>query len=101
MIHWLDDESSSASNYFSFQGFAQTYASWQQTDTAPSAATYQLLWMLSLGRLPARLTGIGTMIIASDAQRTAVVGAGDDQWNINEIVENGLFFVPKTYSPSA
>jgi hypothetical protein len=101
MIHWLDDQSSSASNYFSFQGFAQTYASWQQTDTAPSAATYQLLWMLSLGRLPARLTGIGAMTIASDDQRTAVVGAGDDQWNINVIVEDGLFFVPKTYSPSA
>lgn len=101
VIHWLDDASSSASNYFSFQSFAQSYASWQQTDTAPSAATYQLLWMLSLGRLPARLTGIGTMIVASDKQRTDVVGADGDQWNINVIVEDSLFFVPRAYAPSA
>jgi hypothetical protein len=100
IIHWLDDATEGGSGGFSFQDFARTYSSWQGAGTAESIATYQLLWMLSLGVLPSTRVGVGTMIIASEDQRTAVIGKAGDEWNISEIVENSLFFVPKTYTPA-
>ncbi|MFM0742098.1 hypothetical protein PQQ51_33135 [Paraburkholderia xenovorans] len=100
VIHWLDDKSTTPSNYFSFQSFAQSYASWQDAETAPSTSTYQLLWMLSLGRLPSRLIGIGAMIVATQGQQTDVIGSSGDEWNVSVIVEDNLFFVPKEYTPS-
>lgn len=92
MVHWLSDNSNDPQ---SFQSFAQTYATWQNSQTTASTATYQLLWKLGLGVLPAFQTGIGTMIIATPDQQTAVIGSAGDQWNIDVIIEDSLFFVPK------
>lgn len=100
VIHWLSDVSDDASNPFSFQSFAQSYAMWQKADTAPSTATYQLLWQLALGLLPTRLIGIGAMVVANSDQRTDVIGADGSEWNVDVIVSDSLFFVPKTYVPS-
>jgi hypothetical protein len=58
-----------------------------------------LLWKLGLGRVPAALdVGIGAMIIAKPEQQTEVIGASGDEWNVDVIVENSLFFVPKNDS---
>ncbi|MDQ7979597.1 hypothetical protein QYH69_20345 [Paraburkholderia sp. SARCC-3016] len=96
MIHWL---SSDPHDPQSFASFALSYAVWQGTKTAPSTATFQLLWKLGLGRVPAALdVGIGAMIIAKPEQQTEVIGASGDEWNVDVIVENSLFFVPKNDS---
>ena len=101
MIHWLEDESTNTTDARSFQNFAQTYASWQNRGTAPSGATYQLLWMLGLGMQPARMIGIGAMIIASDEQRTEVIGPDGTEWNSQVISDDSLLFIPKAYIPMA
>ena len=51
--------------------------------------------MLTLGHLPATTLGIGLMRIATDAQRTAVIGTDGSQWNTNVIVQEQLFYVPQ------
>nr|WKF60512.1 hypothetical protein HUO10_005033 [Paraburkholderia busanensis] len=87
VIHWMDDAT--------FRNFADSYGVWQDQRTVQSYSTFQLLWMLSLGHAPLALSGIGSMKIASDVQRTEVIGADGTEWNVDVIVENGLFFVPQ------
>ncbi|ANB72010.1 hypothetical protein AYM40_06220 [Paraburkholderia phytofirmans OLGA172] len=100
VIHWLDDVNVNPSSPVSFQNFSRSYSSWQAGKTAPSTATYQLLWQLSLGLLPTRLIGIGTMVIASSDQRSQVIGPDGTDWNVDVIAKNSLFLVPKKYVPS-
>lgn len=96
-LHWLESDEVPQS----FSSFATSYASWQQGNTAPSNATFQLLWKLGIGVLPLIQEGIGNMIIATPEQRTAVVGDSGDEWNVDVIVDDALFFVPKQYEPQA
>jgi hypothetical protein len=95
IVRWLSDETSDPQ---SFESFAGTYAAWQDRQTAPSNSTYQLLWKLGLGVLPAVQVGIGTMNIATEDQRTAVIGNEGSEWNVDAISKNSLLFVPKHYS---
>lgn len=97
IIHWLEESRGQQS----FTSFARNYAAWQNKQTAPSTATYQLLWQLGLGILPVVQVGIGSMNIASDEQRKAAIGEDGDEWNLDVIVDNSLFFVPQRYTPSA
>ncbi|NDO82515.1 hypothetical protein CJP72_17540 [Citrobacter sp. NCU1] len=94
VIHWLEESGGQQS----FTSFARNYAVWQNKKTAPSTATYQLLWQLGIGVLPMVRVGIGSMIIATDDQRKAVIGESGDEWNIDVIVDDGLFFVPQRYT---
>lgn len=97
VIHWLEENGGQQS----FTTFARNYAAWQNKQTAPSTSTYQLLWQLGLGILPLVRVGIGNMIIATDDQRKAVIGESGNEWNLDVIVDNSLFFVPQRYTPSA
>lgn len=91
-IHWLDPDKS---NPQSFGSFALSYAAWQNGQTAASTSTFQLLWKLGLGRPPAGLsTGIGAVRIATPEQQSAVLGPDGDQWNLDVIFKDALFFVP-------
>ncbi|WP_147432309.1 hypothetical protein [Pararobbsia silviterrae] len=93
MIHWLTGDSESSQ---SFESFAICYASWQDGQTAPSTATWQLLWKLGLGTVPVKLnTGIGSMKVATPDERAAAVGADGTEWNADYILVEYLFFVPK------
>ncbi len=76
--HWLSDSA-----------FAQTYARWQNNGNPLGDDARSILQML--GHLPATELGIGLMRIATDAQRTAVIGADGSQWNTSVIVQEQLF----------
>lgn len=94
VIHWLDEDRGPQS----FTSFARNYAAWQNKQTAPGTSTYQLLWQLALGILPVLQAGIGSMIIATDEQRNAVMGNSGNEWHPDVIVDNSLFFVPQRYT---
>lgn len=85
--HWLSDSA--------FKNFAQTYARWQNNGNPLGDDAWSILQMLTLGHLPATELGIGLMRIATDAQRTAVIGADGSQWNTSVIVQEQLFYVPQ------
>ncbi|PXX59076.1 hypothetical protein SAMN05660489_04872 [Pseudomonas sp. LAMO17WK12:I10] len=86
MMHWLPDDQ--------FKNFAYTYNTWQNSGAPLGDASYSLMRMLTLGCIPSSLTGIGAMHIATDEQRSQVVGENDDEWNSSVIVEDELFYVP-------
>lgn len=92
-LHWLESENSPQS----FASFASVYAVWQQGNTAPSNETFQLLWKLGMGALPQVYWGIGNMIIATPEQRAEVMGESEDEWNMDIIIEDSLYFVPVPY----
>lgn len=85
--HWLSESA--------FKNFAQTYARWQNNGNPLGDDAWSILQMLTLGHLPATTLGIGLMRIATDAQRTAVIGTDGSQWNTNVIVQEQLFYVPQ------
>lgn len=85
--HWLSESA--------FKNFAQTYARWQNNGNPLGDDAWSILQMLTLGHLPATALGIGLMRIATDAQRTAVIGADGSQWNTNVIVQEQLLYVPQ------
>lgn len=86
LMHWLPHDQ--------FLNFACNYKVWQNSGALLGDASYNILRSLTLGCLPSSLTGIGAMVIATDAQRTQVVGEDGDQWNRQYIVNNELFYVP-------
>ncbi|WP_339373217.1 hypothetical protein [Xenorhabdus nematophila] len=51
--------------------------------------------MLTLGHLPVTQLDIGLMRIATEAQRTEVVGSDGSQWNTDVILREELFYVPQ------
>lgn len=84
--HWLDDAT--------FNNFGATYARWQNSGMPLSDDAFALMQMLTLGHLPVTRLDIGLMRIATDEQRTEVVGDGS-QWNEDAILQEELFYVPK------
>ncbi|MBL5829206.1 hypothetical protein [Serratia fonticola] len=84
--HWLDDAA--------FRNFGTTYARWQNSGMPLGDNAFALMNMLTLGRIPVTQLGIGLMRIATDAQRTEVVGDGN-QWNEDAILREELFNVPQ------
>ncbi|CDL86123.1 hypothetical protein [Xenorhabdus cabanillasii] len=87
IIHWMDREA--------FSNFGTTYQRWQNNGAPLGDAAYSILESLTLGKLPSAFKGIGTMRIATSHQREEVVGKNGDQWNIDGIKQNELFYVPK------
>jgi hypothetical protein len=93
LVHWLEPGDDCKE---SFSSFARSYAAWQNARTAPSTATYVLLRKLGLGTTPAgKSSGIGVATIAKADQRDAALGNDGRQWNIEVILKDGLFFVPR------
>ena len=84
--HWLDDAA--------FRSFGATYARWQNSGMPLGCDAFALMQMLTLGYLPVTQLDIGLMRIATEAQRTEVVGDGS-QWNKHVIVRDELFYVPQ------
>ncbi|WP_445374820.1 hypothetical protein ACSLVK_01595 [Photorhabdus tasmaniensis] len=87
IIHWLSPEH--------FRNFASTYKRWQNNGTPLGDEAYSILEMLTLGRLPSALTGIGNMRIATEQQRNEVVGKSETEWHSEFIESNQLLYVPK------
>lgn len=85
--HWLDDAA--------FKNFGATYNRWQNNGAPLGDDAFSLMQMLTLGHLPVTQPGIGLMRIATDTQRTEVVGDKEDEWNINVIQSEELYYVPK------
>lgn len=86
LIHWKP--------WWEFQQFAKTYSDWQTGRAVLGDASYELMYRLALGQLPAPLQGIGAMYIATPEQKTAVVGSDDSEWNSEVIVQDQLLYVP-------
>lgn len=84
--HWFDDAT--------FSNFGATYARWQNSGMPLGDDAFALMRMLTLGHLPVTQLDIGLMRIATEAQRTEVVGDGR-QWHENVILREELFYVPK------
>jgi hypothetical protein len=84
--HWLDDAT--------FNNFGATYARWQNSGMPLGDDAFTLMQMLTLGHLPVTQLDIGLMRIATEAQRTEVVGDGS-QWHEDVILREELFYVPK------
>ncbi|MCC8458337.1 hypothetical protein [Photorhabdus aegyptia] len=87
IIHWLSPDH--------FKNFSKTYKHWQNNGSALGDESYHILEMLTLGRLPSPLTGIGNMRIATDAQRIEVIGKSETEWNYKFIESNQLLYIPK------
>ncbi|MBS9438182.1 hypothetical protein EAE91_13760 [Photorhabdus noenieputensis] len=87
IIHWLPLEH--------FRNFASTYKRWQNNGSALGDEAYHILEMLTLGRLPSPLTGTGNMRIATEKQRTEVIGESKTEWHFEFIESNQLLYVPK------
>lgn len=84
--HWLDDAT--------FNNFGATYARWQNSGMPLGDDAFALMQMLTLGHLPVTRLDIGLMRVATEDQRTEVVGDGS-QWNEDVILQEELFYVPK------
>ncbi|MCT8343453.1 hypothetical protein LG003_11465 [Photorhabdus kleinii] len=56
---------------------------------------YNPMQMLTLDHLPVTQLDIGLMCIATEAQRTEVVGSDGSQWNTDVILREELFYVPQ------
>lgn len=77
-----------------FGSFAATYKRWLADDTIAGDYAYQLGFQLALGVKPQVELGIGLMKIASSDERVQVVGPQGDEWNVDAILTNNLFYVP-------
>ncbi|VFS14871.1 Uncharacterised protein [Enterobacter cancerogenus] len=84
--HWLDDAT--------FNNFGATYARWQNSGMPLGDDAFALMQMLTLGHLPVTRLDIGLMRVATEDQRTEVVGDGS-QWKEDVILLEELFYVPK------
>lgn len=84
--HWLDE--------CTFNNFGATYARWQNSGMPLGDDAFALMQMLTLGHLPVTRLDVGLMRVATDEQRTKVVGDGS-QWNEDVILQEELFYVPK------
>lgn len=87
IIHWM--------GHNQFLNFGSTYQRWQNNGTPLGDTSYSILESLTLGKMPSGTTGIGTMRIATEAQRTDVVGSEENQWNENMIIQNELYYIPQ------
>lgn len=85
-LHWLE------AGYFG--GLGHSYAAWAGGGANMGLQAFELLRQLALGMLPSGLQGINAMRIATAAQRSAVVGENETEWNTGPIMENSLLYVP-------
>ncbi|MBV8041779.1 invasin domain 3-containing protein [Pluralibacter sp.] len=86
LIHWKP--------WWEFQQFAKTYSDWQNGRAVLGDSSYELMYLLALGQLPAPLQGVGSMYIATPEQKTAVVGSDGSEWNSEVIIQDQLLYVP-------
>ncbi|CND35886.1 hypothetical protein [Yersinia pseudotuberculosis] len=87
VIHWM--------GHNQFLNFGSTYQRWQNNGAPLGDTSYSILENLTLGKLPSGATGIGTMRIASQTQRTEVVGDDETGWNKEMIIQNELYYIPQ------
>ncbi|MGP0906567.1 hypothetical protein [Serratia sp. CY76391] len=85
--HWLDAST--------FDNFGATYKRWQNNGVPLGDDAFAILQMLTLGHLPVPQLDIGLMRIATETQRTEVVGSDGTQWNTDAILRDELFYVPQ------
>lgn len=85
--HWLSDSQ--------FKNFAATYQRWQNNGTPLGDDAYAIMTMLTLGHLPVAELGIGLMRIATEEQRSEVMGSNGSEWHDDIILSEELFYVPK------
>lgn len=78
-----------------FKNFAATYKRWQNNGSPLGDDAFALMQMLTLGHLPVTQLSIGLMRIATEAQKTAVMGSDGTKWNIEVIRTDQLFYIPK------
>ncbi|AUO01776.1 hypothetical protein C0558_08295 [Serratia marcescens] len=86
--HWLD--------HATFKNFGAIYARWQNNGIPLGDDAFLLMQMLTLGHLPVTQLSLGMMRIATEAQRTEVIGSDGNQWNTDVILRDELFYVPKS-----
>lgn len=87
LIHWKPR--------WEFNEFAATYKKWLNSDSALGDVSYDLMYLLALGQLPDELQGIGSMYIATEAQRDIAM-SDIDGWKEEYIASELLLFVPFT-----
>lgn len=85
--HWLSDSQ--------FRNFAATYKRWQNNGSPLGDDAFAIMQMLTLGHLPVAQLGVGLMRVATDAQRTEVVGSDGSEWHTDVILSEELFYVPQ------
>ncbi|MFI8415500.1 hypothetical protein ACQKDS_03430 [Serratia sp. NPDC078593] len=85
--HWLDDAA--------FKNFGATYKRWQNSGTPLGDDAFAIMQMLTLGHLPVTQLDIGLMRVATDAQRTQVVGSDGSEWHSDIILSEELLYVPQ------
>lgn len=85
--HWLSKTQ--------FRNFASTYERWQNNGTPLGDDAFAIMEMLTLGHLPIAELGIGLMRIATDAQRSEVMGDDGSEWHREIILSEELFYVPQ------
>lgn len=85
--HWLSDSA--------FRNFAATYKRWQNNGTPLGDDAFAIMQMLTLGHLPVAQLGVGLMRIATEDQRTGVLGSDGSEWHSDIILSEELFYVPQ------
>lgn len=85
--HWLSDSQ--------FSNFAATYKRWQNNGTPLGDDAFAIMTMLTLGHLPVAELGIGLMRIATEEQRSEIMGSNGSEWHSEIILSEELFYIPK------
>lgn len=85
--HWLDESA--------FENFGATYRRWQNSGTPLGDDAFAIMKMLTLGHLPITQLNLGLMRVATEAQRTEVVGDDGNQWNTGVILREELLYIPQ------
>lgn len=85
--HWLDKAS--------FDDFAQTYKTWQNSGSTLGDDAFAIMKILTLGHLPTDEIAIGLMRVATQAQREAALGKQGNEWHPEVIADQELFYVPR------
>ncbi|MGF6190436.1 hypothetical protein [Serratia sp. 2723] len=85
--HWLDDAA--------FKNFGATYKRWQNNGIPLGDDAFAIMQMLTLGHLPVTQLDIGLMRIATEAQRTQVIGSDGSEWHSDIILSEELFYLPQ------
>ncbi|ROP62291.1 hypothetical protein EDF81_0776 [Enterobacter sp. BIGb0383] len=78
-----------------FKNFAATYKRWQNNGIPLGDDAFAIMQMLTLGHLPVAQLGIGLMRIATEAQRTSVLGDDGTEWHTDIILDQELLYVPQ------
>jgi hypothetical protein len=85
LIHWKP--------LHEFKAFAATYRRWLESGSMLGDASYDLMHLLALGKLPDEILGIGSMYIATEEERDSALAVSDG-WDEDYIAAEQLFNIP-------